>query len=421
MEKKANTFSVIFRLRKERLNEEKFPIYARITINGKRIELATKQKIKLEDWNDQKGMAKTKKEEFKVLNNYLEQMRSSFVECYRDMTIKKQVINIDTFKKAYYGHDENEMTLFKLTTYHNQDMKDTICWGTLKNYFTTQKYLQKFLKERLHLADISLKDINYKFVTEFEYFLKSFKPLDHHKALSNNGVMKHMERFRKMINVALKNEWLEKDPFKAYKLKFTKYERGYLSAKELDRIERKNFEFERLQYVKDLFVFSCYTGLAYTDAMKLTPGNFIRGIDGDYWLTTQRQKTGTPVKIPLLPKAKEIIEKYKNNPKSLNDGTMFPNISNQRLNGYLKELADVCKIDKNLTFHLARHTFATTITLSNGVPIESVSKMLGHTKITTTQVYAKVIESKLSDDMKLLKQKLNDKVNEVGIMRAGEE
>ena len=417
MEKKANTFSVIFRLRKERLNEEKFPIYVRITINGKRIELATKQKIKLEDWNDQKGMAKTKREEFKVLNNYLEQMRASFVECYRDMTIRKQVINIDSFKKAYYGEDENEITLNKLMVYHNQDMKDSIAWGTLKNYFTTQKYLQKYLKDRLKLLDINLKEINYKFVMDFEYFLKSFKPLDHHKALSNNGTMKHMERFRKMINVALKNEWMEKDPFKAYKMKFTKYERGYLTANELERIEKKNFGFERLQYVKDLFVFSCYTGLAYTDAMQLTSTNLIRGIDGDHWLITSRQKTGTPVKIPLLPKAKDIIEKYRNNPKSLNDGTLFPNISNQRLNGYLKEMADVCSIDKNLTFHLARHTFATTITLSNGVPIESVSKMLGHTKITTTQVYAKVIESKLSDDMKLLKQKLLDNSHEARMLK----
>jgi integrase len=412
MEKKANTFSVMFYLRKLSSSDEKASIYARVTINGKRMDISMKQKIKTEDWSDQKGMAKTKKEEFRILNNYLEQMRAALVECYRDMTIKKQVLNIETFKKAYYGHDESEMTLCKLMTYHNQDMKDTICWGTLKNYFTTQKYLQKYLKERLRLSDINIKELNYKFVTDFEYFLKQFKPLDHHKALSNNGVMKHMERFRKMINVALKNEWMEKDPFKAYKMKFTKFERGFLTATELERIEKKTFDFERLQYVKDLFIFSCYTGLAYTDAMQLSPANLIRGIDGDYWLTTHRQKTGTAVKVPLLPKAKDLVEKYKNNPKSLNDGTLFPNISNQRLNGYLKEMADICKIDKNLTFHLARHTFATTVTLSNGVPIESVSKMLGHTKITTTQVYAKVIESKLSDDMKLLKQKLSNKTDE---------
>jgi site-specific recombinase XerD len=421
MEKKPRTFSVSFYVRKPRSMDDKVPIYARVTINGERMGLSMKQKIKIEDWSDQKGMAKTKKEEFRILNNYLEQMRSSFVECYREMTIKKQVINIYTFRRAYYGEDENEFTLNKLMSYHNQDMKETIAWGTLKNYFTTQKYLQKYLKDRRHIEDISLKEINYKFITDFEYFLKSFKPLDHHKSLSNNGVMKHMERFRKMVNVALKNEWMEKDPFKAYKMKFTKYERGYLTAKELERIEKKDFEFERLQYVKDLFVFSCYTGLAYTDAMHLSPGSLIRGIDGEHWLITSRQKTGTPVKIPLLPKAKDIIEKYRNNPKSLNDGTLFPNISNQRLNGYLKEIADVCKIDKNLTFHLARHTFATTVTLSNGVPIESVSKMLGHTKITTTQVYAKVIESKLSDDMKLLKQKLNNKKNDPDARTAGEE
>ncbi len=296
-------------------------------------------------------------------------------------------------------------------TYHNQDMKETIAWGTLKNYFTTQKYLQKYLKEKLHTSDILLKEINYKFVTSFEYYLKSFNPLDHHKPLGNNGVMKHMERFRKMINVALKNEWMEKDPFRAYKLKFNKYERGYLTAEELEQLENKHFIIERLQYVKNLFIFSCYTGLAYTDTINLTTLNLVRGIDNEMWLITQRQKTGTSVKIPLLPKAIEILNIYRTNIKSLAEGSLFPKISNQRLNGYLKEMADVCGIEKNLTFHLARHTFATTVTLSNGVPIESVSKMLGHTKISTTQVYAKVIERKLSDDMQQLKQKLSGKTS----------
>jgi site-specific recombinase XerD len=215
--------------------------------------------------------------------------------------------------------------------------------------------------------------------------------------------------FRKMVNVALKNDWMEKDPFKAYKPKLKKYERGFLPQEELETIEQKDFEIERIQFVEDLFIFSCYSGLAYTDAVSLTPANLMRGIDGDYWLITQRQKTDTSVKIPLLPKAIEMIEKYKTNPKSLSGGTLFPKISNQRLNGYLKQMADLCGIRRNLTFHLARHTFATTVTLSNGVPIESVSKMLGHTKITTTQVYAKVIERKLSDDMKVLKQNLSGK------------
>jgi len=333
MEKTVNTFSVIFHLRKERSTDGKFPIYARVTINGKRLVVAMKQKISEQDWNDRMGMAKTKKEEFKVLNSYLEQVRVSFVQCYREMSLAKKVITIDSFKRTYYGKDDNEFTLCKLANYHNQDMKDGICWGTLKNYFTTQKYLQKYLKERLNVPDIALKELNHKFVTCFEYFLKSFKPLDHHKALGNNGVMKHTERFRKMINVALKNEWMDKDPFKAYKPKFTKYERGFLTPKELMTIEEKQFAIERLQFVKDLFIFSCYTGLAYTDTISLTPANMIRGIDGEYWLITERQKTGTSVKIPLLPKAMEMIEKYKRNPKSLSEGRLFPKISDQRLNG----------------------------------------------------------------------------------------
>jgi site-specific recombinase XerD len=221
--------------------------------------------------------------------------------------------------------------------------------------------------------------------------------------------MKHMERFRKMINVALKNEWMERDPFRAYKLKFTKYERGYLSSEEIQQLETKEFKIERLQTVKDLFIFSCYTGLAYIDTVALTPANIVKGIDMEYWLITNRLKTNTSVKVPLLPKALEIIDKYRNNLKCNNEGSLLPKMSNQKLNGYLKEIGDLCGIGKNLTFHLARHTFATTVTLSNGVPIESVSKMLGHTKISTTQVYAKVIERKLGEDMQVLKRKLSNR------------
>ena len=410
MNTKTNTFSVIFHLRYEREKNERSPVYARITINGKRIEISVKQMVDSDDWNEKRGMAKTNKEENKILNNYLEQLRSSYVACYREMSLQKKVITIETFKKEYYGNNDDECTLCKLMNYHNIDMKESLCWGTMKNYFTTQKYLVRYLKERIKVTDILLNEINYKFVTDFEYYLKTYKPLDHQKPLGNNGLMKHMERFRKMINVALKNEWIDKDPFRAYKFKFTKYERGYLTADELHDLEKKEFKIERLQTVKDFFIFSCYTGLAYIDAIALTPSNIVKGIDMEAWIMTCRLKTSTPVKIPLLPIALEIIEKYRDNPKCIAEGSLFPNISNQRLNGYLKEMADICGIDKNLTFHLARHTFATTVTLSNGVPIESVSKMLGHTKITTTQVYAKVIERKLSDDMLILKQRLSNKV-----------
>ena len=403
---KTNSFNVLFHLRNSFGKEDRLPIYARITINGKRIEISIKQMINVNDWNESRGMANRKKEAYRTLNNYLEQLRSSYVACYREMDLQKKVITVETFKKQYYGENDDEYTLGKLMNYHNVEMKEALCWGTMKNYYTTQKYLEKFLKEKKHKTDIFLNEINYKFVTDFEYYLKTYKPLDHQKRLGNNGVMKHMERFRKMINVALKNEWMEKDSFKAYKLKLTRYERGYLTEEELKIIESKEFKIERLQIVKDLFVFSCYTGLAYIDAVTLTPANVVKGIDMEYWLITQRLKTKTQVKVPLLPEAIAIIEKYHYNPKCIADGSLLPVMSNQRLNGYLKEIADLCGIEKNLTFHLARHTFATTVTLSNGVPIESVSKMLGHTKISTTQVYAKVIERKLSDDMLLLREKL---------------
>ena len=406
------TFSVIFHLRIEREKHDLLPIYARITINGKRIELSSKQMMNPDHWNEKRGIAKPINDDYRRLNNYLEQLKSSYVACYREMSLQKKLITTETFKKEYFGTNEAEYTLCKLMNYHNIDMKESISWGTMKNYFTTQKYLERFLKEKKQISDIGLTEINYKFVTDFEYYLKTYKPKDHQKRLGNNGVMKHMERFRKMINVALKNEWMEKDPFKAYKLKFVKYERGYLTDDELKTIEEKEFTIERLQMVQDLFIFSCYTGLAYIDTVTLNPASVVKRIDGQNWIVTQRAKTKTPVKVPLLPKAIEIIEKYRNHPRCIAEQTLLPKMSNQKLNGYLKEIADLCGIKKNMTFHLARHTFATTITLSNGVPIESVSKMLGHTKISTTQVYAKVIERKLSDDMLLLKKKLLDKANE---------
>jgi len=186
----------------------------------------------------------------------------------------------------------------------------------------------------------------------------------------------------------------------------TAVERESLTKEELTRLETKQFKIERLQQVLDMFLFSCYTGLAYVDLAELTPGNIITGIDGNLWISTNRAKTETSVRVPLLPRAKELMEKYADDPRALNSGTVFPVISNQRMNGYLKEIAEICGISKDLTFHIARHTFATTVTLSNGVPIESVSKMLGHTSIRTTQIYAKVVESKLSEDMGRLQARL---------------
>jgi len=209
-----------------------------------------------------------------------------------------------------------------------------------------------------------------------------------------------------MINLGVQMEWLERNPFITYKMKFEKVDRDFLTKNELAAVEDKEISIERLIWVRDIFVFSCYTGLAYIDVVNLKQDNLVTGIDGEVWIDTSRQKTNTPVQMPLLPKALNILKKYESKREYLPNGSLLPILSNQKLNSYLKEIADICGITKHLTFHTARHTFATTVTLNNGVPIETVSKMLGHTKLTTTQIYARVLATKLSADIEELKKKL---------------
>lgn len=208
-------------------------------------------------------------------------------------------------------------------------------------------------------------------------------------------------------------QWrLDKNPFVNYKAKVKEVERAYLVQEEIQAIVDKEFATERLNQVKDIFLFSCFTGLAYIDVKQLTRSNIGLGIDGGKWIFTNRQKTDTRSNISLLPIAEEILDKYKQHPQCLNEGKLLPVLSNQKMNSYLKEIADLCEINKELTFHIARHTFATTVTLTNGVPIESVSKMLGHKNLRTTQHYAKILDKKVSDDMKVLRTKILFKESE---------
>ena len=224
--------------------------------------------------------------------------------------------------------------------------------------------------------------------------------------MSHNTVMKHLQRLRKIVTLAYHLEWIDKDPFIRWKPTFENKQREFLNANELSNLETYAFPLERLDRVRDLFVFSCYTGISYADIVKLTADNIVLGMDGNRWIYTKRQKTKTPVKIPLLDKAESIIEKYIENPITIISETLLPVLTNEKINLYLKEIADAIGIKKNLTFHMARHTFATTVTLSNGVPIETVSKLLGHTKLATTQIYARVLDNKISADISLLRKKL---------------
>ncbi|WP_317164080.1 site-specific integrase [Algibacter sp. L1A34] len=232
--------------------------------------------------------------------------------------------------------------------------------------------MQKFLNQKFKTNDIYLKQLNYRFICDFEHYLRNYKNAQKKFMLSNNGVMKHLERFKKMINLAVKLEWMLKNPFKKFQLHYDKYDRAYLTERELELLECTHYGNERLERVKDCFIFSCYTGLSYIDVKELTVNQIVRGIDNNHWIFTKREKTNETVEIPVLPQAMTIINKYKEAIENKISKTMLPLCSNQKAKSYLKEIAKDCGIRKNITFHVARHTFATTVMLSNGVPIETV-------------------------------------------------
>ena len=401
--KTSSTFSILFWADFSRAKNDQASIYARITVNGQRATISLKRKVLVSDWDVHKNRARGTNQKSRILNSYLDETYNHLFKSYRDLINEHKLITAQVVKARYFGNDENNRSITDIINYHNEDMVNKLKWGTQKNYYTTQSYISKFLSKFYKTTDLYLRELDYHFIIKFEKYLRDYVPEDHQKPMGNNTVMKHIERFRKMITLSLKLGWIERDPFINFKAKFIKNERGFLSLDELQEIENKQFSIHRLELVKDLFVFSCYTSLSYIDVIHLTADNISIGIDGELWIYYKREKTTKPIRIPLLPKALQIIEKYKSNLKSIFQGSIFPKISNQKLNSYLKEIADVCGIKKNLTFHIARHTFATTVTLSNGMPIETVSKLLGHSRISTTQIYAKVIERKVSDDMQKLR------------------
>lgn len=245
-----------------------------------------------------------------------------------------------------------------------------------------------------------LTEVTHKFITDYEFYLKTIQGLQHNSAMVN------IKKLKKIIRQCVANDWLNKDPFKSYKITTKETNRNFLLKDEVETLRHKNFAARRLEQVRDIFLFSCYTGLSYTDVMTLTQKDISIGIDGEQWIFTTRIKTDTASRIPLLPVAKDILNKYAHEPEIIHSGRLLPKLTNQRLNSYLKEISDLCGFNKELTFHCARHTFATTVTLTNGVPIETVSKMLGHKSLRTTQIYAKILDNKVSDDMKALRHKL---------------
>ncbi len=405
----SKTFSIHFWLNTAKKKNGSAPVYARITVNGKRAEISLKRYQSVTSWDSKTKRARPRTPNAPALNAYLNQVYTELLACQKQLLSEFKLITSQAIKARYLGEDEQEKTLLDLVDYHNTTMKTVLKFGTLKNYYTTERYIKRFLKARIKSSDMYLKQLSYSFIIDFEQYLRKGPSINKRQPLNNNGVMKHLERLKKLMNFALQLEWIEKDPFVRFKLKFTKHQRDYLSESELQIFEQGELKAEYHRKTRDVFVFSCYTGLSYTDVKSLTLHNIVRGIDSDYWIFTQREKTEQPVKIPLLDKALDIIKKYDNNAQG--NAKLLPVFSNQKTNIYLKEITAIFEINKNITFHSARHTFATTVTLSNGVPIETVSKLLGHSKLSTTQVYARVIEEKVSVDMKSLRKILSYNIN----------
>lgn len=340
-----------------------------------------------------------------MLNTYLDTLQTKMRHSHQILLDSGQPITAESLKNQFSGSAEKSRYLMQIFNEHNKRMESLIGNGfelnTLKGYNTSVKHLSGFLKTKFSKMDVEIKSLDHAFIVDFEYYLKSVCKC------SGVSAAKYIKHLKKMVNHCLANNWISVNPFTKFKSTAKAKERTFLTQDELDKIIGKVFDVDRLYQVRDIFVFCCYTGLSYADVQKLKRSEIGKGIDGEKWIFTTRQKTDTNSRIPLLPEALKIMKRYEAHPLCDIKDLLLPVLSNQKMNAYLKEIADLCYIHKHLTFHLARHTFATTVTLSNGVPIETVSKMLGHTVLKTTQHYAKILDVKVSQDMKSLKKKLS--------------
>jgi len=397
-----STFKVLFYLKRNAIRKDgRMPIVTRITVDGIIAQFNTKLEIQPTNWSVKMGKVIGLSSDSKKQNAQLNEIKVSLHNVYHELQRKDNYVTAEKVKNEFLGISENHETLLELFQKHNDDVLKLIgiskSPATYQKYEVTRKHLQKFLQLKYELTDISLKEIKHMFLCDFEVYLLTTA------SCQANTAAKFMQLLKRIIIIARNNGLIVIDPFANFKIRITKVDRGYLTQEDVEKILKKELVIKRLELVRDIFVFSCFTGLAYIDVKNLTDKNLRTSFDGNLWIMTKRQKTKIESNILLLDVPKMILDKYKG--KTINN-KLLPILSNQRMNSYLKEIGDVCEIDKELTFHLARHTFATTITLAKGVPIETVSKMLGHTNIRTTQIYARITDSKISNDMQALAGKL---------------
>ena len=405
-----STFSILFYIKKSALKSNgKAPVMARITLNGEIAQFSLKCDIIPEEWNPRSQRAIGKSADALKINRLLDNSRAILFNHYREISEREVAITAEKVKNAFLGFKTNQLSLLELFDKHIKDIESKVGKDLTRvsylRYVCVRNRLALFMRNKYNISDIDLREVNYSFICDFEIFLRSNYNCGH------NAVMKLIKHLRTIIIIAKNNGLLCTDPFVNYKFHLEKYDRAFLTQRELELIMNKTFSIKRLEQVRDLFIFSCFTGLAYVDVFNLRENNIREAFDGNLWIMGKRSKTNVSFNVPLLDVPKMILEKYKG---TLPVGELLPVISNQKVNAYLKEITDICGIDKHLTYHVARHTCG-TLMLSAGIPIESISKMMGHTNIASTQIYARVTDDKISDDMDKLmeRRKIKDSKSEL--------
>jgi integrase/recombinase XerD len=395
--------TVLFLLNRVRINRKGLcPIKCRITYQKKRKEFSTGLFIKPDSWDNSLQLAKPPNPENKIINTQISLISQKINEAFLMLQVLADGFDIEDIHKKYKGEEPRaEITILGAYDLHNEKTKKLIgkdfnelSWS---RYVESRRKVAKFIKVVYKKNDVKLTSLNIKFIKDLEYFYKT------DLNLRQATVYRSIQRIKKIIQFAIDENFITRDPFALYKNKRYKTQITYLTVDELKLVENHTFSQRRLEQVKDMFIFCCYTGLAYQEMASLKREHIIINFDGNEWIQIVRQKTEKMVSVPLLDKPKQILFKYQN----LSKNQLLPIISNQKFNSYLKEITELLSIDKRLTHHIARKTFATTVLLYNNVPMEVVSELLGHSNMKITQEhYGKVVQGNISNEIKKLSKKL---------------
>ncbi len=403
---KRTTFSALFYIQKTRLTRKgEAPILLRVTISGTRAVCSTNLKVNPDLWNSTAEKAKGRDRNSNELNQHLDAIKAKISQIHRQLEMDEKEFDAQTIVDIYQGkNNKTKVMLLELFSEHNDRcrklMGKDMAPGTVQRYETSLKLTRQFIQHQFGKDDIPVEDVDHKFIKDYEFFFKTVRNCSH------NTTVKYLKNFKKIINIAIVNEYISRDPFINIHFSLEQIDKDFLTEEELLTIYHKKFFIERLSQVRDFFVFACYTGLAFSDLKGLHKEHLIKDGEGHLWIRKKRQKTKNMCNIPLLDIPLQIIEKYKDHPQCATSERVLPVISNTKMNAYLKEIADVCGINKRISTHTARHTFATSIGLANGVSIENVAKMLGHSNIKITQHYARALDKSIMNDMLCVNEKL---------------